>query len=83
MSHGVFQDMTTTHEERTVFHVATHEGKWVVTRERRPKGEFDAFETKDEAIARARSEAQDQSPSQVKIHRTDGTIEQELTFGDS
>jgi hypothetical protein len=42
--------MATRHRARTVFHVATRDGKWVVTRERRPDGEFDSFETKDEAI---------------------------------
>lgn len=66
---------------RTVFHVATREGKWIVTREGYPDGEFDSFETKDEAVERARGEAKKQMPSQVKIHRTDGTIENESTYG--
>jgi hypothetical protein len=74
--------MATRHRARTVFHVATRDGKWVVTRERRPDGEFDSFETKDEAVARARSEAHKQQPSQVKVHREDGTIEDEFTYGD-
>lgn len=69
-------------KQRTVFHVATHEGKWVVTRERRPEGEYDAFETKEEAVTRARGEAHQQIPSQVKVHRMDGTIENEFTYGD-
>lgn len=68
--------------QRTVFHVATHEGKWVVRRERRPDGEYDAFETKDEAVERARRIAREEIPSQVKVHRTDGTIEDEFTYGD-
>ena len=72
----------TQHPRRSVFHVATHEGKWVVTRERRPDGEYDAFETKDEAVERARRIARDEIPSQVKVHRTDGTIEDEFTYGD-
>lgn len=67
---------------RTVFHVATRDGQWVVTRERRPDGEFDSFETKEEAVTRARGEARQQLPSQVKVHRTDGTIEHEFTYGD-
>ena len=67
---------------RTVFHVATRDGKWVVTREGYPDGEFDSFETKDEAVERARGEAKQQMPSQVKIHRMDGTIENESTYGD-
>ena len=73
---------TTQHPRRTVFHVATRDGKWVVTRERRPDGEYDAFETKDEAVERARHIARDQTPSQVKVHGTDGKIEHEFTFGD-
>ncbi len=71
--------MTTT-QRHSVFHVATRDGKWVVTRERRPDGEYDAFETKDEAIERARRIARTEVPSQVKVHRTDGTIEDEFTY---
>lgn len=74
--------MATAHRQRTVFHVATRDAQWVVTRERRPEGEFDAFETKAEAVARARREAEQQKPSQVKVHHADGTIEQEFTYGD-
>lgn len=74
--------MATTQQARTVFHVTTKDGKWIVTRERHPEGEFDSFETKNEAIARARSEAQKQKPSQVKVHRADGTIETEFTYAD-
>lgn len=69
-------------KQRTVFHVATRDGKWVVTRERRPDGEYDSFETKEEAVTRARGEAHQQIPSQVKVHHTDGTIEHEFTYGD-
>ena len=65
---------------RTVFHVAMHDGKWHVTRERRPEGEFDSFETQHEAVERARSEAQQQAPSDVKVHGEDGAIEDEFTF---
>ena len=74
--------MPTTDPRRSVFHVATRDGKWVVTRERRPDGEYDAFETKDEAVERARRIARHEVPSQVKVHRTDGTIEDEFTYGD-
>jgi hypothetical protein len=74
--------MATKQKTRTVFHVATRDGQWVVTREGRPDGEFDSFETRDEAVTRARSEAQNQVPSQVKVHRDDGTIENEFTYGD-
>jgi hypothetical protein len=66
---------------KTVFHVGTRDGKWVVTREGYPAGEFDAFETKEEAVERARGEAQNQKPSLVKVHRTDGAVEKEFSFG--
>jgi hypothetical protein len=74
--------MATISKTRTVFHVATRDGKWVVTREGHPDGEFDSFETKDEAIARARTEARKQLRSQVKVHRADGTMDSEFTYGD-
>jgi hypothetical protein len=57
------------------------DGKWIVTRERRPEGEYDSFETRDEAVARARGEARRQLPSQVKVHRADGSLESEFTDG--
>ena len=74
--------MATTQKARAVFHVMMHEGKWVVKREQAPSGEFDAFETKDEAIERARTKAHRSLPSQVIVHRADGTFEQEFTYGD-
>jgi len=73
--------MATTQARRTVFHVSAHDGKWVVTRERRPDGEYDSFETRDEAVARARGEARQQLPSQVKVHRADGSLDSEFTYG--
>jgi hypothetical protein len=64
-----------------VFHVTTHEGKWIVRQEGRPDGEYDSFETKEEAVQRGRHLAQQHEPGQVKIHRTDGTFEDEFTYG--
>jgi hypothetical protein len=66
----------------TIFHVRTHDGKWIVTRERRPPGEFDSFETKEEAVERARGEAQRQVPSEVRIHAADGAVERQLSYGE-
>lgn len=73
--------MATTQRARAVYHVTMHEGKWVVKRQHAPDGEFDAFETKDEAIERARTKAHRVLPSQVVVHRADGTIENEFTYG--
>lgn len=52
---------------RAVFEVKRWDGKWVVHRQDRPAGEYDAFETKAEALARARQLADDQPPSLVKV----------------
>jgi hypothetical protein len=71
----------TTQKSRPVFHVTMRDGKWVVTRERDHEGTFDSFETKDEAIERARLKARSPEPSQVIVHRADGTIETEFTYG--
>jgi hypothetical protein len=73
--------MATTQKSRTVYRVTMREGKWIVKREHAPEGEFDSFETKDEAIERARTKAQRQPPGQVIVHRADGTIENELSIG--
>jgi len=66
---------------RTTFHVTTHEGKWIVRQEGRSAGEFDSFETKEEAVERGRHLGREHEPSQVKVHRTDGTFEDEFTYG--
>lgn len=71
-----------TRQTRSVFHVTMRDGKWVVTREGHPDGEYDSFETKDEAIERARGEARKITPSRVIVHRADGTIENEVTHGE-
>ena len=73
--------MATRTQARSVYHVTARDGKWVVTRQGHPDGEYDSFETKDEAIERARDEAGKATPSQVVVHRTDGTIEHEFTYG--
>lgn len=72
---------TSTQKSRVVYHVTMRDGKWVVTRERDHEGVFDSFETKDEAIERARTKARRQEPSQVIVHRADGAIETEFTYG--
>jgi hypothetical protein len=73
--------MTTIKTDRTVFHVTMRDGKWIVTRVGYPDGEYDAFETRDEAVERARGEARQQLPSQVKVHRADGSLDSEFTLG--
>jgi hypothetical protein len=59
--------MTTPPAPRTVFEVRRWDGKWIVHRQDRPAGEYDAFETQNEALARARQLADAEPQSLVKI----------------
>jgi hypothetical protein len=72
----------TTRRSGTVFHVASRDGQWVVTRDGHSDGQYDAFETREEAVARARDQAHRELPSRVQVHRSDGTIEHEFSYGD-
>jgi hypothetical protein len=67
---------------RTVYHVVPNASAeaWVVSQE---KGEFrQEFDTKDEAVEFAKERARGQEPSQVKVHKQDGNMEYESTYGD-
>ena len=50
--------------------------------ERISSGEISAAEAVDAAIARAKSTAQKNLPSQVIVHKADGEIQTEFTYGD-
>jgi hypothetical protein len=67
---------------RTVYHVvpnATGE-RWLVTQE---NGRFrQEHSTKEEAVSAAKERARAQEPSQVKVHKTDGNMEYESTYGE-
>ena len=67
--------------KRKVYHV-THNpgGGWDVKKEdgERPSGHFD---TKDEAIDRGRELAKSGGLGQLKIHKQDGKIQTEYTYG--
>lgn len=65
---------------RAVYHVVPEDELWVV----KIGGDSlsEAVDTKSEAIARAKELARRQALSQVVIHRKDGTIEQEFTYGE-
>lgn len=64
---------------RLVYHVATHEDGWKVERE--DTGEpVSTHATKEEAVDAARSLAQATEPSQVVVHRMDGTIQTNYTY---
>ena len=68
--------------DRTVYHVVPDAGAeaWIVSQE---NGEFRGeFETKQEAVDFAKARAREQEPSQVKVHKSDGNMEYESTYGE-
>jgi hypothetical protein len=69
-------------KERVVYHVVPNSSgeKWVVSQER---AEFRReFETKDEAVQFAKERARKEDLGQVKVHKKDGNMEYESTYGD-
>lgn len=69
-------------KERVVYHVVPNSSgeKWVVSQER---AEFRReFETKDEAVDFAKERARKEELGQVKVHKKDGNMEYESTYGD-
>jgi hypothetical protein len=67
--------------DRQVYHVVTTEKGWSVQKEG-DKGSWEFFGTKEEAVRRGRELGSSHERGQVIIHKTDGTIEEERTFGD-
>lgn len=67
---------------RTVYHVVPNadQSRWVVSQENADFREEHA--TKEEAVQAAKSRARSQEPSQVKVHRLDGNMDYESTYGD-
>jgi len=68
---------------RTIYHVVydSDEQHWEVKRQGAERASF-VFETKEEAIEKARAVAKNNKPSQVIVHKKDGVIETEWTYGD-
>lgn len=66
---------------RTVYHVVPNSSgeSWLVTEE--GGGFRQEHRTKDEAVNAAKERARGQAPSQVKVHRSDGNMEYESTYG--
>ena len=67
---------------RTVYHVVPNANaeQWLVTQE---NGSFrQEFKTKEEAVNFAKERARKQEPSQVKVHKGDGNMEYESTYGE-
>lgn len=65
---------------RTVYWISPHPKGWQVKRER-ASAATNVFPTKAAAIERARELAHNNQPSQIKVQRSDGTIETEWTYG--
>ena len=73
--------MTNKNEERIVFHVVPDASatRWIVSRE---NGDLrKEFDTKQEAEEFAKNRAQQFELSQVKVHKQDGNMEYESTYG--
>jgi hypothetical protein len=68
---------------RTVYHVVPDAAgeQWLVTQEN-DDSMRDTFRTKQEAIDAAKHYARGQEPSQVTVHKSDGNMEYESTYGD-
>ncbi len=67
---------------RTVYHVVPNASadRWLVTEE--GGGLREEHRTKDEAVSSAKERARAQAPAQVKVHKADGNMEYESTYGE-
>lgn len=74
--------MATETKSRKVYHVVPNSSgeKWVVSQENASlRREFD---TKEEAVEEARKLAQAADLGQIKVHKKDGNMEYESTYGE-
>jgi hypothetical protein len=69
--------------DRTVYHVVPDASgeRWVISQEKNDSFRQE-FATKDEAVRAAKERARGQEPSQVKVHKQDGNMEYESTYGE-
>jgi hypothetical protein len=67
---------------RTVYHVLPNASadEWIVSRENDATFR-EQYRTKEEAVKAAKGRARGEEPSQVKVHRADGNMEYESTYG--
>ena len=70
-----------TPKARKSYHVAPHEDGWEVKLEGASRA-TSVHATKDEATGAARELARKNEPSQVVIHRLDGTVQSHTTYGE-
>ncbi len=74
--------MAQTTKDRVVYHVVPNSSgeRWVVSQE---KAEFRReFDTKEEAVEFAKERARKEELGQVKVHKKDGNMEYESTYGE-
>ena len=69
--------------DRTVYHVVPDASgeKWVISQENDDSFRQE-FRTKAEAVNAAKERARGREPSQVKVHKSDGNMEYESTYGE-
>ena len=69
--------------DRTVYHVVPNAdvSRWVVSKENNDSFR-EEYDTKEEAVEAAKSRARGEEPAQVKVHKQDGNMEYESTYGD-
>jgi hypothetical protein len=69
--------------DRTVYHVVPDKTgeHWIISQERDDVFR-EEYRTKAEAVEAAKRRARGQEPSQVKVHKSDGNMEYESTYGD-
>lgn len=66
--------------KRTSYHVVPHDDGWAVKKEG-AKRATSVHGKKDEAVKKARALAKNQKPSQILVHKKDGTIQDEFSYG--
>lgn len=74
--------MAQTTKDRVVYHVVPNSSaeRWVVSQE---NAEFRReFDTKEEAVEFAKERAKSAELGQVKVHKKDGNMEYESTYGE-
>jgi hypothetical protein len=72
----------TKEKQRVVYHVVPNSSaeRWVVSQE---NAEFRReFDTKEEAVEFAKERARKEELGQVKVHKKDGNMEYESTYGE-
>jgi hypothetical protein len=68
--------------DRHTWHVTTHDDEsWQVKKAGNDQA-TSTHGTKDEAVKKARELAKNQELGQIKIHKQDGTIQEERTYGE-